>query len=129
MNGNRFKLLKADIKAELENLKQLPKELEEGLKYFDGELVSGEDWHYQLINRMGLEIEGIRPKIISNDLQGELKEYLRFRHVFRNVYGFVLKWEKMQPLIDELPNVLNKFEEELTIFFDFLDEVSENTKN
>ena len=36
MNGNRFRLLKADIKAELENLNCLPKELSERLNYFGG---------------------------------------------------------------------------------------------
>ena len=34
MNENRFRLLKADIKAELENLNRLPDELQEGLSYF-----------------------------------------------------------------------------------------------
>lgn len=163
MNENRFRLLEADIKAEVKNLNRLPDELQEGINYFeerhsyielraigsilhdfycgienifekiakvlDGELPTGHDWHYQLLNRMGIEIEDIRPKVISDELQSELKEYLRFRHIFRNVYSFVLKWEKIHPLVDELPNILNKFIQELNSFFDFLDEMTEKTNN
>lgn len=160
MNENRFRLLKADIKAEIEFLSRLPDELQEGLDYFgerhsyielraigsilhdfycgienifqtiakalDGEVPTGHDWHDQLLNRMGIEIEDIRPAVISVKLQSELKDYLRFRHLFRNIYGFVLKWERMQPLVQGLPAALSQFRSEINSFFEFLDEISNN---
>lgn len=92
----------------------------------DGDFPSGHDWHDQLLSQMALEVEGIRPKVISNELQDQLKEFLRFRHLFRNIYGFVLKWEKMQPLVQEMPNVLKRFTSELSLLFEFLDEMIEH---
>lgn len=35
MNANKLRLLKAEIKSELQNLQRLPDELESGLAFFD----------------------------------------------------------------------------------------------
>ena len=163
MNGNHFKLLKAEINAELKNLDHLIDELRHGQAYFgedhsyfelraygsilhdfysglekiferiasslDGDMPMGHDWHIQLLNRMGIEIETIRPKVISTQLQKELHEYMRFRHLFRKVYGFELKWDKMQPLIYDLPELLTRIKKELSSFINFLDEMYKNTTN
>ncbi len=76
----------------------------------DGEMPKGTDWHTQLLIRMGSEIEDIRPAVINKSLQNQLKEYLRFRHLFRNIYGFELEWDKMQGLVNSLPEIFTKFQ-------------------
>lgn len=53
-------------------------------------------WHAELLKRMMLEIEGIRPQVIDRQLFKKLDEFQKFRHVFRNVYSFELDWEKMK---------------------------------
>jgi len=58
----------------------------------DQDLPAGEGWHIQLLKRMTIPIEGIRPQVIDEKLENDLEEYLRFRHLFRNIYGFELKW-------------------------------------
>ena len=47
---------------------------------------------------MTLDIPEVRPAVIDRDLARTLGEYLRFRHVFRNVYGGVLEAERMSSL-------------------------------
>ena len=47
----------------------------------------------------------------------KLKEFLSFRHLFRHIYGFRLTWEKINPLCNDMENVLNKFKEEINCFF------------
>ncbi|MBI2265735.1 MAG: hypothetical protein HYU64_11260, partial [Armatimonadetes bacterium] len=59
----------------------------------DGDMPSGEDWHLELLERMSLAVEGLRPSVISEGAKSKLSEFLRFRHLFRNIYGFELKWE------------------------------------
>jgi len=49
---------------------------------------------------MTLEISGVRPAIISEKLAADLNEFLQFRHLFRNIYGFELKSD----LVDKLVN-------------------------
>lgn len=55
-----------------------------------------ETWHKELLYRMTIEIKGLRPEVISEDLAAELDDYLSFRHLFRNIYGFELKGERLE---------------------------------
>jgi len=93
-------------------------ELDEGLP-------AGEDWHRQLLIDMGLEIKGIRPPLISEDLKLNLQKYLGFRHVFRNIYGFYLEQEQINALVKEFPKVLLRLKREVAIFQKYLDKLSE----
>ncbi|WP_201771673.1 hypothetical protein [Thermotoga sp. RQ7] len=74
---------------------------------------------------MSLEIPRVRPAVISKKLRETLDEYLRFRHVFRNVYGYLLQWERMKPLLEKAGAVYERFEEEIERFKDFLRELAE----
>ena len=89
-------------------------------KSMDRNLPKGGNWHIELLERMNLQIEKVRPRVINEELKEELYEYLRFRHVFRNVYGFTLKWEKMQPLVMGLERVNNRLVENIQEFVKFL---------
>lgn len=71
----------------------------------DGELPQGADWHVHLLKLMGSPQPGFRPALFDQALTDQLEEYLRFRHVFRNIYGFELRWELCQPLVARLKDV------------------------
>ena len=75
----------------------------------NGGLPQGEQWHLQIITDMSLEIPGVRPPVIDTALAEVLADFLRFRHVFRNVYGSPLQAERMPPLEERLPRVLASF--------------------
>lgn len=82
----------------------------------NGELPKGEDWHTELLLQMTHPIEGFRKAVISQELFAKLKEYLRFRHLFRNIYGFELKWELFKDLTLSLDELLNGLRGELEEF-------------
>jgi 3'-phosphoadenosine 5'-phosphosulfate sulfotransferase (PAPS reductase)/FAD synthetase len=86
----------------------------------NGSLPETLQWHKQLLNRMTLEVPEVRPPVISKGLARTLDEYLRFRHVFRNVYGYMLDWERLRPLLNRIPAVYNRFREEISAFRRFL---------
>ena len=86
----------------------------------DGELPEGSDWHIQLLERMAVPIEGIRQSVINSESLEDLREILAFRHIFRNVYGFELKWERFRHLVNKLPEVTEKFEEDIKSFLSSL---------
>ena len=69
----------------------------------------GEQWHRDLIADMALTIPGLRPAVIDDDLALVLGEYLRFRHVFRNVYGGRLDVQRMASLEARLPETITVF--------------------
>ena len=83
----------------------------------DNDLPGGENWHIDLLHQMEEPVEGAREKVISEELMKKLKEFLRFRHLFRHIYGFRLTWEKINPLCNDMENVLNKFKEEINCIF------------
>ena len=82
----------------------------------NGGVPQGEQWHRQIVTDMSLEIPGVRPAVIEPDLARELGDYLRFRHVFRNVYGSFLEAERMRPLEERLPAVLAAFLTQMRAF-------------
>ena len=55
----------------------------------------------------------------------ELNEYLRFRHVVRNLYAFELDFLRIQRLIERLAPCLERVERELLAFSEFLGEVAD----
>jgi len=67
------------------------------------------DWHKRLLTRMATPIPDVRPSVISEELKIQLEEYLKFRYVFRNVYGYLLEWKRMKPLSDNLESTYKSF--------------------
>jgi hypothetical protein len=89
----------------------------------DQDLPAGEDWHVRLLQRMAAQVEDIRPQVIDEVVESNLEEYLRFRHLFRNIYGFDLRWERCQPLAERLGETFNSLREQLDEFKVFLDSI------
>ncbi|MBC8179686.1 hypothetical protein H8E88_01060 [candidate division KSB1 bacterium] len=87
----------------------------------NGGLIQSEAWHKELLYRMTIEIKGIRPQVISEDLAAELDDYLSFRHVFRNIYGFELRGERLDRLVDKFYSVSNNFSKEIAEFLKTLE--------
>lgn len=91
--------------------------------HIDGELPKGEDWHAELLSRMGRSSDKISGEtVIDQELLAKLKEYLRFRHLFRNIYGFQLKWERFEGLSLSLSDILGKLKVSIDAFVEKLDE-------
>ena len=82
----------------------------------DHKMPEGEDWHKQLLKQMTIPKEGIRKEVIKEDLFIELKEYLSFRHLFRHIYGFNLKWEQFSQLCYHLKDLTEKLKRSLMDF-------------
>jgi hypothetical protein len=79
------------------------------------ELPSGPVWHRRLLVAM-TQPGPHRPAVISEPLAETLREYLDFRHVFRQAYAFELQWEKMSHLVQGCGRTLSQLERELDVF-------------
>jgi len=91
----------------------------------NGGIPEGENWHIQLLKDMTLQIEEVRPAVISKELLAELKGYLEFRHRFRNIYGFELEWDKMKGLKETMPGIAERFKKEIKEFIAFMKTLTE----
>jgi len=74
-------------------------------KVFENSLEDKSKYHIQLLNRMAIDIDGIRPKLLSTENYKILNELRAFRHVFRYSYDFELDADKILLLIKKLDNL------------------------
>ena len=86
----------------------------------DGRLPAGSEWHMQLLSRMTIGLEGIRPPVVGPELGERLRGYLRFRHLARGIYGFSLDWERVRELLLALPALAQSLAREVRQFEGFL---------
>lgn len=91
----------------------------------DGSLPRGEYWHRELLDTMRRP-SAVRPAVISSPLRDRLREYLEFRHVFRQAYSFQLQWDKMSPLVLACETTLGQLEDELDTFLRSGEEQDQN---
>lgn len=82
----------------------------------DGGIPSGESWHKQLVIQVSQEIPGVRPPVVTERTASGLDELRKFRHVFRNVYGFSLETVKVRKLAKKLPGLSEAFKDEIDRF-------------
>jgi len=57
----------------------------------DGSVPTAANWHQELLSQMCMDIPGVRPAVISDELRDLLEDYRGFLHVVRNVYTFHLE--------------------------------------
>lgn len=82
----------------------------------DGGPPEGASWHRRLLETMSLEVPSVRPPVIRHETAQALDEYLRFRHLFRSLYGFELIWERVAPLLADLQPVHTAVASDLDAF-------------
>jgi len=90
----------------------------------NGGVPRSEDWHKRLLRNMSLEIEEIRPAVISKETMKALEEYLAFRHVVRNIYGFEIDSEKLKGLLERVTAAYKRFNKEIGNFIIFLKKIA-----
>lgn len=94
----------------------------------DTKIPKGEFWHSQLLRQMAKDFGEMRPAVVSKELVIRLEDYLKFRHLFRNVYGLHLQWDRLQPLIESFESVFKEFSGSIKEFLNFLDTIIEATQ-
>lgn len=89
-------------------------------RFFENQIEDITRYHIGLISRMRIAIEGIRPKLLSEDSYRILDELRGFRHIFRRAYTYELDAEriirlseKAEKLGDIFSKDLEKFKEEI----------------
>ncbi len=90
----------------------------------NGSLPSSFDWHKRLLNRMGTEREEL-PAVLTPNTVVQLQEYLGFRHIVRNLYGFELDPNRLEKLVQHYPTVWHQVNSELREFINWLRQLAE----
>lgn len=85
----------------------------------------GSDWHSRLLRNMALQIPQVRPRVITEETQRKLEEFLRFRHLVRHTYGHDLKWAEVRNRLNSLGPAYTDFIEDAEGFLSFLEAMAE----
>ncbi|NMF85624.1 hypothetical protein [Nodosilinea sp. P-1105] len=89
----------------------------------NGGLPAGPDWHKRLLDRMATERQG-RPAVLRMSTASALREYLGFRHIVRNLYGFELQPERVARLVDTYPQVWHDVAQDYGTFVTWLEDLA-----
>ncbi len=87
----------------------------------DQNIPDGKTWHRDLLQQMTQSLSDLRPGVISQENATIVDEFRRFRHLVRNVYTVNLVPEKMEGLMESLPELWPQLRAELLAFADYLE--------
>ncbi len=92
---------------------------------FGNQIADQEQWHLQLLQRMALDIPGVRPPLISPDLYESLDELRRFRHLFRNAYIINFDPDRLAIVLKHAHLIEPLFQHDIERFLAFLESMLE----
>lgn len=81
-------------------------------------------WHRELLRQMNVEVPGVRPTVLSVESVWALDEYLRFRHVVRNVYTFNFDPERIERLVGQIWPCFEQVRSDLLAFASFVERLA-----
>lgn len=88
-------------------------------KFFENSL-EREQWHRSLLEKMTLEIEDVRPKVIGDAAYQGLLELLKFRHFARYYFELDYDWDKLHFLLKKFNTIHHRVRADLSDFDRFL---------
>jgi len=91
-------------------------------QFFENHLLP-DRWHRDLLERMTLQIEKTRPRLLSDDTYRDLQELMRFRHFKRYYFGTAYDWDRLDELLRRVKRTHGVFVGELKEFLAFLREL------
>ncbi|GAK61021.1 hypothetical protein U27_00919 [Candidatus Vecturithrix granuli] len=91
---------------------------------FENQIHNKAQWHAQLLRRMTLDIQDIRPRAISAAAYQCLDELRRFRHVFRNAYVLSFDAVRLGLVLEKALELERLYQGEIEAFLSFLDELA-----
>ncbi len=84
--------------------------------YFENNVGDASQWHSALLQRMSLEVPGIRPALLSSQSYTILNSLRGFRHFFRHAYGSNIEWEQLQINLNKALTLKALLEEDIQQF-------------
>lgn len=72
---------------------------------FENNIDDPSRWHSELIDRMTLVIEGVRPRLLSDETATLLHRLRSFRHFFRHAYRVELDSTEIQANVERVQQV------------------------
>jgi hypothetical protein len=92
---------------------------------FGNQISDRAGWHADLLRRMMLDIEGVRPHVLSPQAYDSLDELRRFRHLFRSAYRLRLDPDRLALVYRRARALEQVYRADIRQFVAFLDDLSQ----
>ena len=84
--------------------------------YFENNIDEKKRYHRELLRRMSISIEGIRPAFVSEESHKLLDSLRAFRHFFRHAYTYELDPKKVNLVLEDGLKLKSLYLEDIKIF-------------
>lgn len=91
-------------------------------KFFENNIEDEHRFHVQLLQRMMLDIEGVRPALIGRRLFTALDELRAFRHAFRHAYSHEIDMDKLGLVLKRYELIETHYKQDIQRFLQLLQE-------
>lgn len=85
-------------------------------KYFENTIEDESRYHIELLQRMTIYIEGIRPALFKRETINLLDELRAFRHVFRHAYSYEINRKKLQLVLESAEQLNGCYKDDIAGF-------------
>lgn len=87
---------------------------------FENNIDDTSKYHFELLKRMTLSIEGVRPRLISEEAFMLLNNLRSFRHFFRHAYSYELDKRKINIVVDDALKLKTMYRDDIHNFLNDL---------
>jgi hypothetical protein len=85
---------------------------------FENHIQDKTKYHMELLRRMTISIEGVRPPLLSRESYMMLDNLRSFRHFFRHAYSYELDARKVRIVLDDADKLRKIFKRDVEIFLE-----------
>lgn len=87
----------------------LEKSFERLCEAFENHFEKSGDYHERLLERVSLDLPGIRPRFLPAEYRSRVRELKSFRHFFRHAYDPILRGDRLTELVGDAREVVAAF--------------------
>jgi hypothetical protein len=102
----------------------LEKSFERLCEAFENHFEKAGDYHERLLERMALDLPGIRPRFLPSEFRAPVRELKSFRHFFRHAYDPILRSDRLEELVGGAAGVSAAFPTWVSSFCDTIRETA-----
>ena len=92
---------------------------------FENQIRDASQWHAELLQRMAMDIPGLRPRFVPQEILDPLDELRRFRHVFRSAYMIQLDLKRVALVLEKAHELEQNYLDIFERFRFFLKKIGE----
>lgn len=85
---------------------------------FENQIQDKSQYHLELLRRMTISIQGVRPALLSHESYQLLDNLRSFRHFFRHAYSYELDPRKVSIVMQDAKKLRPRYKEDIRIFLD-----------